>query len=523
VAVSIPPTPFSGEIVADHRQQDRLGSAIAGAIGIVAPGLALKYFQRRQILANYTGASKSGPNREWRPKNQSADAILSKDRQYLLGRARDLERNNGNISGAINKICNNVVFTGISPQAQLRTSDRKLRKVENDRLEAAFQEWAEEVGFYDDQALVLRHLWIDGEPLIHRTADRDLLAKGLCPLRLEVLECDFLDSSLNGELENGNIVKAGIEFDKRGLPVAYHIFTEHPGDGLYTRSAYGKTRRIPATEICHPFLRRRATQTRGVSWLASIIMEMRDFTEYQSSERIAARLAAAFGVFIESPYPEHQLSGFNPLDTTSTVNEWLEQRQGGSFIDPGRIDVLPPGTKISVAENKRPGANYPSYNKTSLKNASAGSGLSYENFSNDYSESTYSSARQAVLEERRGYRVMQYFLNRRFNRWVWNTWCDYASVSNILGNIPAKVPVQWQNPGWSWIDPAKDAKGAQIELDMKITNRRRLAAERGIDWDENVEELAEEKDILRENNLDDPPPAPAGDPIPMEEDDGEND
>src|SRR6056297_3094426 len=92
---------------------------------------------------------------------------------------------------------------------------------------------------------------------------------------------------------------------------------------------------------------------------------------------------------------------------------------------------------------------------------------------------------------------MQMFLNRHFNEWVWDRWLEAAETANLLGGIGTDVPVNWQNPGWPWIDPQKDAKGAQTELELKITNRKRLAAERGMDWDDEIEQLAEEEERIR--------------------------
>jgi lambda family phage portal protein len=480
---------------------DFFSRTIAKTIGAFFPKTALNFLYHRQILANYTGARPDGSNSAWMPTNQSADSILARDRVRLLARARDLERNTGHISGAMNKICNNVVYTGIFPQSRLRKSDNKLNKELNNSIEDQFKLWSEheDVNFYDIQELVLRHLWVDGEVLIHKYFDRDLYKQGLCPLNLEVLECDFIDSSHHGITENGNEIKSGIEYNSKGKPVAYYLHKEHPGDSLFSRFS-GEVQRIPAENICHVFHKKRGSQGRGVSWLASIIIEMRDFSEYQSSERIGARLAAAFGAFIESPYPEHQ------------VNHPLLNEEGTSiddipkYFEPGRIDVLPPGMKINVAQYNRPGTSYEPFTKTSLKSASAGTNLSYENFSNDYEGSSYSSARQAVLEERRGYRKMQFFLNRHFNNWVWKHWCNFAQISQLIPSNPRIIPVNWQNPGWAWIDPAKDAKGAQMELDMRITTRRRLAAERGLDWDEEIEEFEEELEIMKQKGIN-PDPA----------------
>lgn len=274
--------------------------------------------------------------------------------------------------------------------------------LEFDMIEGHFKDWAEadEVQFYDLQKLFVRHMWIEGEFFLHRFFDHDLLKRGLCPLGLEILETDFLDSSINAVSENGNTIKGGIEYNRLGRPVAYHLFKEHPGESIWGTS-FGDTHRIPATEVKHVFHKRRASQGRGVSWLASIIMEMRDFSEYQTNERIASRLAAAFGIFIESPYPEHQIR--HPFDGIEEDNV-PSISDIPKYLEPGRIDVLPTGMKISSAQFNRPGQTYEPFTKTSLKSASTGTPLSYENFSNDYEGATYSSARQAVLEEMLGYR-----------------------------------------------------------------------------------------------------------------------
>ncbi len=469
----------------------------AKAIGLFFPGTALTFLRNKQLLKNYTAAKPTGNDKAWRPTNKSADAILEGDRSLLLARARDLERNSSHISGAINKICNNVVFTGINPQSKIISTKGLSKKRINKKIETDFKEWAEDldVNFYDMQELVLRHLWLDGEVLIHRFFDKALLAKGLCPFNIEILECDFLVSTMNRTRKNGNEIKSGIEYNKRKKPVAYHLYNNHPGGVSFFDTYFYGTRRIPAKDIRHVFFRRRASQSRGVSWLASIIVEMRDFSEYQSSERIGARLAAAFGAFIESPYPEHQMQ--HPL----LAEEGMTLDEIPKYFEAGRIDVLPPGMEIKVAQYNRPGTSYEPFTKTSLKAASAGTNLSYENFSNDYEGATYSSARQAILEERRGYRKMQVFLNRHFNNWIWQEWCLFAEMAGILKNKGKRIPVSWQNPGWSWIDPAKDAKGAKFELDMRINTRKRLAAERGYDWEEDMEDFEEEMKFLEEKGI----------------------
>jgi len=478
-------------------------SLVARAIGLFAPGAARNFIYRRQALRSYLAAQTKGPNQLWRPKNKSADAHLLKDNKLILARSRDLVRNSTHVGGALRKIVNNVVFTGIKPQAQLKTKEGKLKKKQNKLVEEHWKMWAEskEIQFYDLQELALRHLWQDGEFLLHYFFDKTLLDKGIVPLGVEFLECDHLDESIHGELANGNIAKRGIEFDRLGRPVAYWLFETHPGDDFGWKNskmlAWQRSKRIPAEEIEHVFVRERASQTRGVSWLATVIMEMKDFDEYQTSERIAARLAAAFGIFVETPFPEHFDPGVSPLGGESPENK----EDLPDYIDPGRIQYLPPGCKISVASHNRPGQSYEPFTKISLKGASTGMGMSYEAFSNDYTDASYSSARSAALEERRGYIKQQTILNRKFNNPVWKKWAQYLYLSGLAPGIPMEIPVNWQAPGWPWVDPLKDSKAAETELRLGITTRRKLAADRGMDWDEVVEQLAREQEILREKNL----------------------
>ena len=46
-----------------------------------------------------------------------------------------------------------------------------------------------------------------------------------------------------------------------------------------------------------------------------------------------------------------------------------------------------------------------------------------------------------------------------------------------------------QLPGWGWVDPNNDAKAAEKLIDLTLDNHRNQAAQRGIDWDTNFDEL----------------------------------
>jgi len=476
---------------------------ISGCISFLNPVKAVQYRTNRNFYISYIAASQKGPYKNWRPKVQSGDDEYKKDYKLILARARDLARNNANISGAIDKICKNVIREGLRPQVQIRDKNNKLNDKLNQRIENVFKEWSRlkicdydgHDTFYSLQKLVLRHLWIDGECFIRKMYDSSLIAYGIVPLRLQIIETEMLDQSVNGMLKNGNEAKKGIEFNKKGQVIAYHFYSSHP-KVFYPN----KTVRISASDIIHVFEKKRASMTRGLSSLVPIIMDMYDLGEYQLYERIGAKVAAAFGVFIKTNLPEVMN---NPLGLKNSEIGKLPD-----YIEPGRIQTLPVGTEIQIASHKRPGDTYKPYVSQCLKSASAGIGISYSSFSNDYTDSSYASERSATLEERLRYQELQNIISEKFNDPVWAWFMDSLYLSSLIVlpdyyNKRFLYPlfVNWLKPGWSWVDPLKDSRAAEIEIKNKINTRKNILSQKGLDYDEILEQIdKEDKDFKEYEN-----------------------
>ncbi len=495
------------------RAYDALTSVMAGAIGIFSPQRACFYRYGREVLRSYAAGELSGANQNWNPRGKSADAEIKRGGKLITARARDLVQNNSYVSGAIDKICNNVVRRGIKPQARLRLPDGSPNKKVNKALERLWARWSRyadlslQNSFAAIQRLVLRHVWIDGEVLIHRVWDTTL--RGIVPLRLEVIECDLLDTTVDGNLANGNIGRRGVELDPAtGRPVAYHILPQHPGDYLFGKS-FGAATRIPATEIIHIFISRRASQSRGVSWLAAILIESHDLGEYKSYEMIGAKLLSAFGFFVKSTIPDGGMgAGFGiPSTQLGPGGKPLADATLPDYIQPGRIQRLPFGTEVTAAGNNRPGPQYEAFVRDSIRGMSTGTGMSYESFSNDYNAASYSSARSASLEERLAYQGQQAFLDEKLNDRVWAWFLEGAWLAGLLPEIrdyavdplPYHEAVAWQDPGWTWVDPLKDSKAADTGLANATTTRNKISSQCGEDWEDDIIEplIREEEQLTR--------------------------
>ncbi len=491
---------------ASTRAYRAVTSAVAGILGIVSPGAASRYIQGRARLLSlkkrgYQAGQPGGPNQGWRPTNKSADAEYSRDSKLLMSRARDLVRNYPGIAGAVGKIVRNVVYQGSWPQVRFPGADGRRDKKTSRELEALWHAWAPRAdatghgSIYALQGLILRHLIIDGGVLLHATMDQ--LDRDGLPLRLSLYEYDQLDERVDGVLENGNLARRGIEMDAAGNQVAYHVLYEHPGDAIPLGSyRWGASRRISADVCRNVFVRERIGQSRGVSWLSTVIMRAYDLDEYQDYEMIGAKLAAAFGVFITSANP------------TDFMGDQTAQKdvagQPQEYISPGLIKRLGPNEHVEIAEHKRPGESYAPFVRSKGMEISSGMGMSYESYSGDFSGSTYASARQGVLEERRGYRYQQIFaMEEQANLPIWSWFVRSVALSGAFRLPPKATPerssefVRFVKSGWAWVDPRNDADAAEKRIALGISSRTREAADAGADIEEIVEEQELEQELMK--------------------------
>jgi len=323
---------------------------------------------------------------------------------------------------------------------------------------------------------------VDGEVLV--LPSYDPTARPV-PLSLQVLEVDVLDS-LQFEY-GGRKIHSGVEVDDYWRPRAYWVRPDP------LRAPY----RVEAERVIHLFGRRRPQQIRGVSELAGVLMRIRDAGEYIDSELVAARVAACFSGYVVTKDPSAFL-GRRP------------ERDGDRLetMEPGIFQYLAPGEEPVFGTPGRPNSKAGELVTLQQRLAGAGMGMSYELMSRDMSQVNYSSARQAHLEDRRLFEPLQQFLIAHFCRPVWAAFVDAAVLAGKLKipdyerNRERYLRANWVAPGWSWIDPLKEAQAYDLLLSRGLTTLEELAAGRGRDWAELLEQRKRERDYEVELGLD---------------------
>ena len=459
----------------------------------------------------YDGARRGRLDRDWQAWGTSANSEVYASLQTLRNRSRDLLRNNDYARGMVRHLVDNVVYTGIGFQAQIKQIKDNTKNEDriNDLIESAWCDWGKaeycdvsgQCCFNEIQQLAFKSFLESGEVFI-RTIKRSFGGSTI-PFALEVIEADQCAEDYNST-HNGNQIVMGVEIDKWKRPVAYWFYDYHPGDFWFGTNPVGGGRttsnsrnltRIPADEIIHIYLRERPNQLRGVPILYSTIQRLRNLGEYEKSELVAARAAASIMGLVYTP----------DVDLLNEPNTETEEKElpPDEKLAPGMMRYLAPGEKFEGFAPNRPNNAFATFFESQLRVSGAGVGVSYENVSNDFSKSNYSSSRLSLLQARDRYKVWQIWFISIFLRRVYSEWLDMAVLSGVLPFIDYELrpqryqAIRWTPRGWSWVDPHKEINATIAAIKCGLTTLTDEIAKQGGDFEENIKILAKEKDILQ--------------------------
>lgn len=442
--------------------------------------MLLKALRRRiaDVIRPQRSLDAAGGGRRWRDAPTMANvSTIHAGAGTIAMRAQHFALNTSIGAKVVETLVSNIVGDGIKPRSQHPSEGTR------NTLHRRFLTWTDEADadgrsdFYGLEQAASRDLVICGEALFQIMPD----LRNAAPT-LRRLHPEQLDRSLTRINETGNPTYQGVEFDRSGSIVAYHIRPHAPGDALAAITATPV--RMPASEIIHLFRPLIAGQVRGLSWLAPILLPAKELDALADAMLVRAKVAALHAGFI------YDQDGTPPYDG---------EQSGTTFdasLEPGVLVTLPPGKSIEFGDVPDQGGAS-GLMMTMMRAIAAGTGIGYEQLTGDYSETNYSSARAASLEFRRFITGIQHHVMVfQFCRPIWKAWIR----SQVLaGTIPATAfsanradfeAVKWLAPAWPWVDPQKDSKAAEIELNANLRSRSELIAERGYDAEEVDAEIA---------------------------------
>jgi lambda family phage portal protein len=167
--------------------------------------------------------------------------------------------------------------------------------------------------------------------------------------------------------------------------------------------------------------------------------------------------------------------------------------------EPGAARVLPGGYEFQPWEPKHPTANFAGFMKVVKRGIARAFGRSYASLTGDLADVNFSSMRTDRVREMEQSKLHQQdLLVEQLCDVVFADWVRMALLTGRLGSVSMDSAqlagyANWMCKGWPWIDPVKDLTASTMALQQGLTSRQQLCAEKGVDYFEIVDQLAEEQ------------------------------
>lgn len=422
--------------------------------------------------------------------------------EKLRETCRMYDRQNPFFSGILDRAADNII--GANFDFVPKTGDPELNKIARayitERMKA---ENCDATGVRDFTAMLktdVRDIWTAGDELWVKRSNGSILT----------FESDQIVSP--DDKSGDKRIVMGVELDRNNRAVAYHI-KNRPGKGDYGMARVDvTTTRIPAANAIFSSYRKRPNQTRGVPFLASILLTFDRTNNYLDYESLAAEINSMLAwALTKKEGTDSTLAGNEDNDDTESSFEKIQKLEAGMILE------LLEGEDLKMIGADRPGDNFEKYLITMLRIIGVGIGYPLELLLLDFSKTNYSSARASMGEGRRSFRCWQNVIAVQ-KAMPWHGWQIGRGIAS--GELPPrpelfKAHPQW--PAWEYIDPKKSAEGNKIAVDLNAKTVSQCIRETGRDPDEVFAERAEEIKKMKELGIDTVTPEPTPPPAEPEE------
>lgn len=305
--------------------------------------------------------------------------------------------------------------------------------------------------------------------------------------------------------KNGNTIYDGVEIDKNGMVVAYHIRSNYPyeiGAPATTWArvlAYQEHTGLP--NVVHVMDSERCEQYRGVTYLAQVIEPLLQIRRYTESELMAAVVESFFTAFIKTEAPPddmpfNQVEG-DPPGERSRPNEYS--------MGPGQINVMEPGEDVTFADPKRPAGGFNTFVQAICSQIGAALEIPTDLLLKTFNAS-YSASRAALLEAWKAFKMRREWLTRDFCRPIYEVWMSEAvargriTAPGFFTNPEIRAAYlgsEWLGPSQGQLDPVKEITAEILSCSEGFsTHEQSTVRLNGGKWDTNVEQLRRENEKL---------------------------
>lgn len=470
-------------------------------IGYVSPRRGAMRARDRKAIRIYEGADRGRRGASWAAaRGTSANTELQGAIGDLRDRSRELAQNNPWASRMLDVLASHTVGNGIVP-----VSNTGSKKIDN-QVNALWEEFCEQadirglLSFYAMQVLAVRSMVQSGDVVI-RFIDRELRDDEAVPLKLQLLEADFIDHFREGifGMTRGGDTPPGVKRNRLGVALGdfdewrgLWLWPRHPGEQTNVLEATYTSEFISRDDLVHMFKHERPGQVRGVPWFAPILQIARDLDDIRDAANVKAKVEACFAGFITNT--DESMPIMEDNGATSTLPGALV-----STLEPGMLKELRTGQDIKFAAPTST-SQLETILLLNLQAMAAGIGCTYDQATGDLRQANYSSLRAGKIEFWRLVGMMQqHVIIPQFCRPVWQRFIKNAVLAGRLKDRGKRgYPVRWVVPAKEMIDPKKDFDATKNLVRSGAMTPQEFIASFGGDWRSTVEQFKDFFEVVKE-------------------------
>lgn len=477
----------------------------------------------------------------WSPSMSSPDQIINPGKAIADARGRDIVQNDGYATGAVALHRDNIVGSqyrlNAKPNVVALGVTEEWAEEFQINVEARFNNLADSQDCWFDASrkntltglvrLAVGGFLMSGEVL----ATAEWIKEYRRPFSTAIQMISPTRLSNPNDMADDQQLRRGMVLDFRGRCTSFWIRNGYSDD------PYGLTYKwtnVPAEKpwgrklVCHIVEQLMPEQNRGIADMVAVLKQMKMTKKFQEITLQQAVVAATYAAAIESELPPgmvfEQMGGGagNPDALAEYIGSYMGMM--GEYLDASKniaidgvkMPHLFPGTKLNIKSLGTPGGIGDGYERSLLRHTASALGLSYEQFSRDYSNTNYSSARASMGETWKFMSSRKKMVADRTASFIYQLWLEEEWNAGRIPIPEGKTKAWFYEPGVkdamsasTWIgasrgqiDELKETQAAILRINSGLSTYEKEIARLGEDFREVFEQRAREMKMAEKLGLD---------------------
>jgi len=392
------------------------------------------------------------------------------ERKALRLNIREMRRNLGMVFGALQRMTDGVVGTGLVPVPS--TKDKGWNK-EASELWLNYQKVADyrkRQHGWEMQRCTVKSRMAEGECLFVK------LANG----QVQPIEAERIATPAQKAQDENEKIIDGFRMSKGGIILGAYV-CDRSTTGTVNREKFKYYKR---ENFFHPAVPERFAQIHGIPCMSAIVTLLRDKGETEEAVRLKAKLDSFQGwQVVSSEDLQSQVDNTTDRTATPTVSQ--------NNIRVEKHDMLqwwwtPEGTEMKSLASATPNPQYDSFLLGMTKMIAMALGIPWQVLMLEMDKASFSGARAILIMAYNTYAIWRHWLvNELLQPW-WNWRIAMAMREGVLGQAPVDerglsewYKVDWMAPALEWVDPRGEATANEKNVAMGTTSVSRICRTKG--------------------------------------------